>query len=94
MSEYHEFTSIRFRIEEFLASSEVFFSIIRLKKIIDSNGVFDDIQSSLTVQPVPAPFSTKELTSNNIKDGGNNQKETLFNRGNAISGAPHCTGKR
>ncbi len=41
-----------------------------------------------TVQPVPAPNSTKlEKTSNN-NDGGNNQKLILFNLGNAISGAP------
>jgi hypothetical protein len=31
---------------------------------------------------VPAPFSTKELINNNINDGGNNQNEILFNRGN------------
>jgi hypothetical protein len=30
----------------------------------------------------PAPFSTNELRSNNISEGGNNQKEILFNRGN------------
>jgi hypothetical protein len=41
-----------------------------------------------TVHPVPAPFSTNELTSSNIRAGGNNQKDTLFNLGNAISGAP------
>jgi len=35
-----------------------------------------------TVHPVPAPFSTNELRSNNISEGGNNQKEILFNRGN------------
>jgi hypothetical protein len=46
-----------------------------------------------TVQPVPAPFSTSELTSNKIREGGNNQKETLFNLGKAISTAPHCKGK-
>jgi hypothetical protein len=34
---------------------------------------------------VPAPFSTKELTSNNINEGGNNQKLILFNLGNAIN---------
>jgi hypothetical protein len=41
-----------------------------------------------TVQPVPAPFSTKELTNNKINDGGSNQNEMLFNLGNAISAAP------
>ena len=45
-----------------------------------------------TVHPVPAPCSTKALINNNIKDGGNNQKEILFNLGKAISGAPICTG--
>jgi len=37
-----------------------------------------------TVHPVPAPFSTNELTSSNISEGGNNQKEILFNLGKAI----------
>jgi hypothetical protein len=47
-----------------------------------------------TVQPVPAPFSTNELTNNSISEGGNNQKEILFNLGKAISGAPICTGNK
>ena len=47
-----------------------------------------------TVHPVPAPFSTKELNNNNINEGGNNQNEILFSLGNAISGAPTCTGKK
>jgi hypothetical protein len=38
-----------------------------------------------TVHPVPAPFSTNELINNNINDGGNNQNEILFNRGNTNS---------
>jgi len=41
-----------------------------------------------TVQPVPAPVSTKLDANNKIKDGGINQKLMLFKRGNAISGAP------
>jgi hypothetical protein len=45
-----------------------------------------------TVQPVPAPLSTKLEDNNNIKDGGNNQKLMLFKRGNAISGAPIIIG--
>jgi hypothetical protein len=45
-----------------------------------------------TVQPVPAPDSTKDDNNNNIKDGGNNQKLRLFNLGNAISGAPIIKG--
>lgn len=47
-----------------------------------------------TVQPVPAPCSTSELASSKINDGGNSQKLMLFNRGNAISGAPICTGTK
>jgi hypothetical protein len=35
---------------------------------------------------VPAPFSTNELATSKIKEGGNNQKLTLFSRGKAISG--------
>jgi len=38
-----------------------------------------------TVHPVPAPFSTNELSNNKIKAGGNNQKDILFNRGKAIN---------
>jgi hypothetical protein len=34
---------------------------------------------------VPAPCSTNELTSNKIREGGNNQKETLLRRGNQIN---------
>jgi hypothetical protein len=45
-----------------------------------------------TVQPVPAPVSTKLDTNNKIKDGGNNQKLILFNLGKAISGAPIIIG--
>ena len=47
-----------------------------------------------TVQPVPAPFSTNALNRSSNNDGGNSQNETLFNRGNAISGAPICKGKK
>jgi hypothetical protein len=45
-----------------------------------------------TVQPVPAPNSTKDEDKSNINDGGNNQKLILFNRGKAISGAPISSG--
>jgi len=54
-------------------------------KSIDDNGGY-------TVQPVPAPPSTKLDDINKIKAGGSNQKEILFNRGNAISGAPIING--
>lgn len=37
---------------------------------------------SLTVHPVPAPFSTNALNNNKISEGGNNQNEMLFNLGN------------
>ena len=46
----------------------------------------------LTVHPVPAPPSTKLDDSSKINAGGNNQKEMLFDRGNAISGAPIIKG--
>ena len=40
------------------------------------------------VHPVPTPFSTKLDDSNKNKEGGSNQNLMLFNRGNAMSGAP------
>lgn len=43
---------------------------------------------------VPAPFSTNALASRRISDGGSSQNEMLFSRGNAMSGAPICTGTR
>jgi len=45
-----------------------------------------------TVQPVPAPASTKLDNKSKVKDGGNSQKLILFNLGNAISGAPSIIG--
>lgn len=45
-----------------------------------------------TVQPVPAPPSTKLLQASNVNAGGSNQKEMLFSLGNAISGAPIIRG--
>lgn len=44
------------------------------------------------VHPVPAPVSTSAELNKSIKLTGNNQKLMLFNRGNAISGAPIKTG--
>jgi len=38
------------------------------------------------------PTSTKDDINNKINEGGNNQKLILFNRGNAISGAPIIKG--
>lgn len=45
-----------------------------------------------TVQPVPAPASASTDAINNKSDGGSNQKLTLFNLGNAISGLPIMIG--
>ena len=45
-----------------------------------------------TVQPVPAPVSTRLEPNNKINEGGNNQKLILFKRGKAISGAPIIIG--
>jgi hypothetical protein len=50
------------------------------------------LKGGYTVHPVPAPISTKDDDTNNNKAGGNNQKLILFNRGNAISGAPIIIG--
>jgi hypothetical protein len=41
---------------------------------------------------VPAPFSTAADERSNISDGGKSQNLILFNRGNAISGAPSIRG--
>jgi len=41
-----------------------------------------------TVQPVPAPFPAKADITNKYIETGINQKLILFNRGNAMSGAP------
>jgi len=45
-----------------------------------------------TVHPVPAPFSTAADDTNRISEGGSNQNLRLFNRGNAMSGAPNIKG--
>jgi len=50
------------------------------------------LKGGYTVQPVPTPVSTKLDNNNNSKAGGNNQKDILFNLGNAISGAPKSMG--
>jgi hypothetical protein len=50
------------------------------------------LKGGYTVHPVPAPVSIKLEDNNNINAGGNNQKLKLFNRGNAISGAPIIKG--
>jgi hypothetical protein len=40
------------------------------------------------------PCSTNAESNNKISEGGNNQKEILFNLGKAISGAPIITGTK
>jgi hypothetical protein len=45
-----------------------------------------------TVQPVPAPLSTKDLDNNITKAGIRNQNLILFIRGKAISLAPNIRG--
>jgi hypothetical protein len=60
-----------------------------IPKSID--GPLDDIildKGGYNVQPTPIPVSVKVDKINNKLAGGNNQKETLFNLGNAISIAP------
>jgi hypothetical protein len=50
------------------------------------------LNGGYTVQPVPAPNSTKADEISKVNEGGNNQKLILFNLGKAISGAPIITG--
>lgn len=50
------------------------------------------LSGGYTVQPVPAPNSTREDNNSKIIEGGSNQKLTLFKRGKAISGAPIISG--
>lgn len=45
-----------------------------------------------TVQPVPAPFSTRLLANKRVREGGSSQNLILFIRGKAISGAPSIKG--
>lgn len=53
-----------------------------------------DDNGGYTVHPVPAPPSVEiESIRKNIA-GGKNQKLKLFNRGNAISGAPIMIGTK
>jgi hypothetical protein len=52
---------------------------------------FIPLNGGYIVQPVPAASKYIELSSR-YNDQGNNQKDKLFKRGNAISGAPIITG--
>jgi hypothetical protein len=45
-----------------------------------------------TVQPVPAPVSTRAELRRRSRDGGRSQNEMLFLRGKALSGAPSLRG--
>lgn len=45
-----------------------------------------------TVQPVPAPLSTKDLERSIIRAGNKNHSLILFIRGNAMSAAPSNKG--
>jgi len=46
------------------------------------------LSGGYTVHPVPTPTSTKEDRRRSESAGGSSQKERLFKRGKAISGAP------
>jgi len=50
------------------------------------------LKGGYTVHPVPAPDSTRALDSSSVSAGIKNQKLKLFNRGNAMSGAPSIMG--
>ena len=50
------------------------------------------LRGGYTVHPVPTPVSIKEDKRSRAREGGRSQKERLFRRGNAISGAPIKTG--
>ena len=56
--------------------------LIILKRIVQA---YSDIFLRASTGDIPAPFSTNELTNNNIKEGGSNQKLILFSLGNAIN---------
>jgi len=45
-----------------------------------------------TVHPVPTPFSINEESNRSASAGGSSQKDRLFKRGKAMSGAPIRTG--
>jgi len=51
-----------------------------------------EARGGYTVQPVPAPLSTKPPLSNRTREGGRSQNLILFIRGKAISGAPIIKG--
>jgi hypothetical protein len=50
------------------------------------------LKGGYTVQPVPAPLSTKDLVSSIKRAGTKNQNLILFMRGKAMSGDPSIKG--
>jgi hypothetical protein len=52
------------------------------------------LNDGYSVQPVPVPSSVKKLANNKNQELANNQTLKLFNRGNAMSGAPTSAGKK
>jgi len=50
------------------------------------------LKGGYKVHPAATPPSIKLEIKRNVSDGGNNQKLKLFNRGNAMSGAPIIKG--
>lgn len=50
------------------------------------------LRGGYTVQPVPAPASTRDLDKRRKRAGIRNQNLILFNRGKAMSGAPSIKG--
>jgi len=59
---------------------------LKIAKSTPAPSVEDNV--GYTVQPVPTPPSINVEVISKNKEGGINQNDKLFNRGNAISGAP------
>jgi hypothetical protein len=51
-----------------------------------------EARGGYTVQPVPAPLSTRPPIKSRVRDGGKSQNLMLFIRGKAMSGAPIIKG--
>src|SRR5580704_771567 len=69
----------------------------RIAKSTAGPGWPEDDSGAYMVQPAPTPLapgspSTKEEVSSSAKEAGSSQKEILFMRGNAMSGAPIMRG--
>jgi len=59
----------------------------KIPKSTDNPGWPKDLNGGYTVQPVPAPVSTRPLIRSIVRAGGRSQNLILFIRGKAISGA-------